>query len=96
MGPCSSEFDTIRSGSNFSRSFIRGHLKQGVKNRNLLEFIVPYARVDVKVEEEERKGVFGISILKYEYCNEPILVVDCIIGFFNERVIFQPSQNLWP
>ena len=46
-----SEFETIRSISNLSMSFIRDHWKQRVRNENLLECIVPYSRVDAKVEK---------------------------------------------
>ena len=74
-------------------SFIRDHWKQRVRNENLLECIVPCARVDAKVEEAGRKGVLGISILICEYYDEPIIVVDCIIWFSNELVIFQPYQT---
>ena len=48
-----SEFETIRSISNLNMSFIRDHWKQRVRNENLLECIVPYARVDAKAKVEK-------------------------------------------
>ena len=58
-------------------------MKRGNRLKNTFEFVLPSARVNAKMEEAERKGIVGFSILKYVYHEGSSLQID-YLGFSNE------------
>jgi len=67
----------------FKTVIVSGHLKRGNKLKSTFEFVLPSARVNAKMEEAERKGIVGFSVLKYVYHEGSSLQID-YLGFSNE------------
>ena len=67
----------------FKTLIVSGHLKKGNKLKSTFEFVLPSARVNAKMEEAERKGIVGFSVLKYVYHEGSSLQID-YLGFSNE------------
>ena len=67
----------------FKTLIVSGHLKRGNKLISTFEFVLPSARVNAKMEEAERKGIVGFTVLKYVYHEGSSLQID-YLGFSNE------------